>query len=170
MEQIGHLIAALSASHIDHNINICPLGECLLHNSLSSAKTAGNGCRSALGQGEESVNDPLPSAEGNGGCQLFGHGPGLSHRPLMHHGDLGSIVQDCHGLLDGEVSAVDLLDGSTLEVGWDHDLMLDEKLLLNPAYGLARFDNIALLHLGIELPLLLVVDAVHEQASADEVP
>ncbi|OQB26527.1 MAG: hypothetical protein BWY13_00345 [Euryarchaeota archaeon ADurb.Bin190] len=162
MQQIGHLIAALAASHIYHNVHICPLGQGLLHNRLSGAEASGNGCRSALGQGEESVYYSLSCSEGDGRSQLFGYRSGLSYRPLMHHGQLSAILQDADSLIDGKVSAVYVFDGAALHLGWDHDLVIDEQLLLNLTEGLAGLENIALLGCRLELPLLLVVNAIHE--------
>ena len=66
VKQVSHLVATLTAAHVNHDVNVRPLRQSLLHNGLSGSESTGNGCSSALCQGEKAVNYPLSSPQRDG--------------------------------------------------------------------------------------------------------
>ena len=64
LEHLGHLVAALAAADVDHDVRLGVLGERLLDDRLAGAEAAGHRHRAALRHREEEVEDPLAGDEG----------------------------------------------------------------------------------------------------------
>ena len=88
-QHVGHLIAALAAADVDHDVHVGPLRQLVLHDGLARAEGAGNGRGAALGDGEERVDDALAGVHRARGDVLSGvgsldtDGPALDHAQLL---------------------------------------------------------------------------------------
>ena len=143
------------------------LGDGLGDAGLTATKGPWDGAGTTLHGGEEGVEDSLTSEEGDLTGELLGDRAGLSHGPEMTHVDLlvlAIVIEYNHGLAHGvHTCGHDLLDVAS-ELGWDHDLVLLEQIVLE---GVA--DNITAGHelagsdlwVGSVLPVLVLVEAGH---------
>ena len=59
VQNLGHLVAALAAAHIDDDIGVAPFGQLVLGHGLAGAETAGDGGHAALGNGKQRIDDAL---------------------------------------------------------------------------------------------------------------
>ena len=66
-QNVGHLVAALAATDVDHQIHVTPLGKLVLNNGLTASEGAGNAGSTAAGDGEERVNNSLACNKGLSG-------------------------------------------------------------------------------------------------------
>ena len=169
-QNVGHLVAALAAADVNHDVHIGPLGQLVLHHGLAGAEGAGDCRRAALGDGEHGVDDPLTGAQRPLGRILLRIGTAHTDGPLLEHGegDFPAVLglEGGDGLRHVEGAALDGGDGAA-HGGRHHDLMEHNGRLLNCAQNVAADDLIA--HLGhrVELPLLLVVHGGDLHAAGD---
>ena len=59
LQNLCHLVSTFSASDIDNDISVRPLGNLMLCHGLSGSESAGNGGSSAFGDWEHGINDTL---------------------------------------------------------------------------------------------------------------
>ena len=142
----------------------------MLHDGLTGAEGAGDGCRTALGDGEHGVNNSLAGAEGHLGGELLDVGATHTDGPLLHHGQFLLLalvgVDDGDGLQDGVGAGLDVSDGAGDAMG-NHDLVDGGGSLLDGADDVTAGDGVAHLGGGDEVPLLLSVQRRNLDASGD---
>ncbi len=93
VEHVGHLIAALTATHVDDDVRVAVLREALLHHRLSGAKGAGHDGRTALCNRKQTVEHTLTGKEQLVRAQFLAVRARLFHRPLLQHGDLCAVLK-----------------------------------------------------------------------------
>ena len=59
VDDVGHLVAALAAAHVDDHVGVAPLGDLLQQHGLAGAEAAGHGGGAAPRDREEHVEHPL---------------------------------------------------------------------------------------------------------------
>ena len=84
IQNIRHFVSTLSAADIHDDIRLGPLGQLMLRDRLSGSERSGNRGNSALGNREESINNPLPGDQRHIRRKLFRIGSAPAHRPLLH--------------------------------------------------------------------------------------
>ena len=83
-QHVGHLVAALAAADIDHQIYVAPLGKLVLYYGLSGAERPRHARGAALGNGKERVNHALTRNQRLIRGQFFRIRARDTHRPLLH--------------------------------------------------------------------------------------
>ena len=161
-ENIGHLVAALAAADVDHQIHVAPLGQLVLYHGLTRAEGAGNAGGTALGDGEQSVDGTLTRDHRLGGGELLLVGAGHTDGPLLgEHDVLDSAVLQLE-LTDtvgnAEITGIQLHDGALL-TGRAHDLVGDDLGLLHRAVDVARGNGVAVAEGGLEVPELIPIQS-----------
>ena len=164
-QNVGHLIAALAAADVDHDVHVGPLGKLVLHDRLARAE-------GAVGDGEEGVDDTLAGVHGARGNKLSRVGALDTHGPALHHGEgaLALVGLDLgHDLIDRIFTLLNDPGHFALDAVGDHDLVQDGAGLLDSAQHIAGADLIAGLCHGDKLPFLAAVQGRHVGASRDAV-
>ena len=171
VEHVGHLVAALAAAHVHNDLRVRPLGQLVLHDRLAAAEGAGHGRHTALGDGEQGIDDPLTRDHRRGGSHLLLVGTGTTYRPALEHGhlvDVPAVGQSRDRLGDVEVTLGDLVDHAFDPVGY-HDLVQDDGGLLDHAQDVARLHGLAHVLDGHEVPQFVVVEIGDLHAADDTV-
>mmetsp|Transcript_34292 Transcript_34292/g.45169 ORF Transcript_34292/g.45169 Transcript_34292/m.45169 type:complete len:377 (-) Transcript_34292:682-1812(-) len=175
IEDLSHLVAALTAADVDDDIGVRVLGESLRDTGLTAAEGTWNSAGTALDRGEESVQDALAGRQRVHGSELLSDGSGATHGPEMRHGDVlaGTIVglNDSDGLLHSVVASRHDFSKSASHLGGHHDLMLGEEVVLEDlTNAVTADDEVANLLGGVggEHVGLVLVEAVDDDATGDE--
>ena len=144
----------------------------MLDNGLAAAERTGYGCYTALGDGEQRVDDTLAGNHGLRGRQFLfigtaaAHRPGLEHRVLRH---VSVFILDLVNRIQyGRFAAVHPFHGAFLP-GRQHDLVQYGRGLLDHADDVAAHYMVADAHLGFKLPFLLAVQLGNLYAAGDTV-
>ena len=166
-ENLSHLVPALTASDVNNDLSVRPLGQLLLSNGLAASEWSRDTSGTTLSQREEEVEDPLACDERYIRCVLLHEWSGRSHRPLLHHRDLGAIFERAYSLGDIEFTRLDTRDDSTLS-RWNHDTVLDGLGLLHDSNDGTSIDLIASGSGSVELPLLRQIETVGVDTTFDE--
>ena len=85
LQNLGHLIPPLSASNINNNISVRPLGNLMLSHGFSGSKTTWNGSCAALCQRKQRIQYSLSCHERLLCGTPSGHRSCLPDRPLLNH-------------------------------------------------------------------------------------
>ena len=101
-EHVGHLVAALAATDVDHDIRVRELGERLFDDRLSRAEAPGHRGVATLGDRKEEVEDALARDERPRTADAFGDGPWHAHRPAMREEELRAISERADRRAHGE--------------------------------------------------------------------
>ena len=109
-DHVRHLVAALAAAHVDHDVHVGELRHGLLQDGLARAEPAGEDGRAAAREGEEEIDAPLPGDERRSGRELFPVGPRDPHGPLVAARDLPAVLVLSQGLVKADISVRDARD------------------------------------------------------------
>jgi hypothetical protein len=155
--------ARIHAPNVDNNVTVGELGQRLRNNSLSASESTGNAHGTTLNTREQRIEDTLSDNQRAIGRELLSRRTGHPHRPSVHHAvlSLGTVEVKLQDLLINSVASfVGDAGNGTLGAGWEQDLVLAEKTVLeNGTEDVAAGDVVADLELaGCEVPLLLTVE------------
>ena len=167
VQHFGHLVAALTAADVDHDLCVRVLRKGLLGHGLPGSERTGNTGCTALGEREQEVEDAHSSDEGGVRRVLRLEGARRANGPLLHHLNLGAVLEGGDRLGDVEIAALDALDGAR-HVGWDHDLVDDGLGFLHVADDVAARDRVTDGSHRLEGPGLLHVEGVSVDTTGDE--
>ncbi len=132
----------------------------MLDDGLTGTERSGNRGNTALGDGEEAVDDTLTGDQRGVGSELGLVGTALTDRPLLGHGDIHIALfglNDRYGLADIEGAGLDRLDLSGNPVG-DHYLLCNNGCLLDSSDDVTGFNLVADSRCSHEVPLLLLIE------------
>ncbi len=170
-QHVGHLVAALAAADVDHDVHVGPLGQLVLHHGLAGAEGTGHGGGAALGDGEHGVDDALAGLERCHRRELLLIGTADADGPLLHHGQLPDLTLVGADLGDHVLNGVAAFRGDPLHGAADavghHDLVEDGAGLRHGAQHVAADDLVARLSHGGPLPLLVAGQRGHLDAAGD---
>ena len=142
VQNVGHLISALAAADIDHDVCLRPFCQLMLNNRLAASEGSRYGCHTAFCDGEEHVNHALSGDQRHAGRQFLLIWTAFTNRPFLHQSYVFVAFRrrnDCDDIFYGKFSGFDLLD-RTLDAVGDHDPLLHHCGLL---YGT---DDVSGLH------------------------
>ena len=145
VQNVGHLVAALAAADVDHDVRLCPFRQLMLDNRLAASEGSRYGCHTAFCDGEEHVNDTLSGDQRHAGRKFLLVGTAFTHRPFLHQGHILVAVRrrnHCNHIFYRKFSRFDLLDG-TLDTVGDHDPLLHYCSLLYSTDDISGFHRIA---------------------------
>jgi hypothetical protein len=167
-QDLGHLVAALAATHVDDDVGFREARERLLDHRLAGAKAARQCDGAALGNGEEQVEDPLTRHEGSVGRQALGHGARSSHGPAVRELEGRSIGEASEGLVHAIRTVGDLLElaGS---IGRQHHPVLHGAALFHEAQDVAPADPLARLSRRPEAPARIGIERRRRATRRQEV-
>ena len=156
-QHVGHLVAALAAAHVHHDVGVAVLGHRLLGHGLARAEGTGNRRRAAHDQRKQHVQNPHAGEERQAGVFLEGHRTRRPHRPVVGQTQRGAVFEFGDGVVDGVVARRHDAPDAALLVGRRQDLVGKGELRHGAENGAAG-DLVADLHAGREAPLLVAVE------------
>ena len=142
MEDLGHLVPALAAADVDHDVGVAVFREGLLDHRLPGAEPAGHGHGPALGHGKEHVENALSREEGPRAVEARPRRPRAPDRPLLHHGDRIAVAQVDHRLVNGHLAVPYALHRARA-AGRHHHPQLESGAFVDRAEHVAGVDPIA---------------------------
>jgi hypothetical protein len=168
VQQLRHLVAALSAPDVHDNIRVGVLGERLLDHRLPRAEPARHDHRPTLGDGEQKVEDPLAGDEGPVVRQALSDRSRAPHRPGMRQAERRPVRQPPDRIGHGVLALVQR-NHHAGRAGRDQDAMLDAGPFLDDADHVPAFDRVAAVHGGGEAPAPGGVERRRVGARPDEI-
>ena len=128
IQNVRHLVAALTAADIDDDIRVRPLCELVLHDGLAGSEGSGNRGDAAFRNREERVNNSLAGHQRHLRRELLAVRAAASDGPALHQCQrlfLSTLRDQCSDLIrHGEITLANLRDRSG-EQRRDHDLVGD---------------------------------------------
>ncbi len=171
-QHFGHLVAALAAADVDHDLRVGPLRELLLDHGLSGTEGSRNTRGSPLRHRKEGVDDALTGDERDVRGELLGNRARHSYHPLVSQCERDRTRtgrERTDAVANRVFSALQVGESST-ESGRNQDLVEDELSFLDRAEDGSGGHLTADLCRGSELPDRFLVERWGKRSAGDEVP
>jgi len=134
IEDLSHLVTALTTSDVNDTIGVRVLGEGLGDTSLTAAEGAWDSAGTALNGGEEGIEDTLTGGQRVHGSELLSARSGGTDGPEMRHADVLLLavggLNDGDALRDSVLSLGHDLNDCAAALGRSHNDMLVEEIVL----------------------------------------
>ena len=143
----------------------------MLRDRLSGSERSGNRGNSALGNREESINNPLPGDQRHIRRKLFRIGSAPAHRPLLHQCQrLLSLLclHNGNGFLYRVGTGLNALQPA-LHAVRNHNFLLHHGGLLNGSQNVPGFYFFSRLCRCVELPFFIPVQSGYLHASGQQI-
>ena len=129
LQNLCHLVSTFSASDIDDDISVRPLGNLMLCHGLSGSESARNGSSASFGDWKHGINDTLSGDQWNGGRETMACRAGSADWPALCHWKLFLIsagkFQCDQRLFNCVISVLHDLNYGSFQIRRNHTFMRD---------------------------------------------